>query len=158
MDLYVLRHAKAERAVPGGDDARRPLTEKGQRDARRLGRWVREHELALDLVATSPYTRAHETATLVAQCGSALPLMIWDELVPGSTVAALMARLATLDPNAAVLVVGHDPLLSDLVSAAIGGGRVRLAKGALALIGQFSPESGGALEWLVTPGVIVPGP
>ena len=57
-----------------------------------------------------------------------------------------------------MLVVGHEPLLSALVSAAIGGGRVRLAKGALAKVGGFAPGNGGALELLVTPAMIAPGP
>lgn len=163
MDLYVLRHGKAERVAPGGDDAARPLTEKGQRDARGLGRWVRDHDLAIDLVATSPHVRARETATLVLQ-GAVMPppLETWDELRPGGAVKAVLARLAAFDPAGAVLVVGHEPLLSTLASAAIGGGRIRLAKGALAKVGEFAPGAsrdpggGGALEWLVTPALIAP--
>lgn len=159
MDLYVLRHAKAERAAPNGDDAARPLAQKGQRDARRLGRWMRDHELALDLVATSPLARARETAGLVLQgAGTPSPLETWDVLRPGGTVEAVLVRLSALDPAGAVLVVGHEPLLSALVSAAIGGGRIRLAKGALAKVGGFAPGADGDLEWLVTPALIAPGP
>jgi phosphohistidine phosphatase len=159
MDLYVLRHAKAERAAPDGDDAPRPLAQKGQRDARRLGRWMRDRETAFDLVATSSLARAEETATLVLQsAGTPPPLAAWDELEPGGTVDGVLARLAALNTPGAVLVVGHEPLLSALVSAAIGGGRIRLAKGALVKIGGFAPGIGGELEWLVIPGVIAPGP
>lgn len=159
MDLYVLRHAKAERAAPDGGDAARPLAQKGQRDARRLGRWMRERELSIDLVATSPLDRARETAVLLLQCeGIPPPLDVWDELAPGGTVAAIFGRLERLNPAGSVLVVGHEPLLSSLVSAAIGGGRVRLAKGALARVRDLSPGVGGDLDWLVTPSVIAPGP
>ena len=159
MDLYVLRHGKAERTAPGGDDAVRPLTEKGQRDARRLGRWVRDHDLAIDLVATSPYVRARETALLVLQGAvTPPPLETWDELRPDGTVDAVLTRLAASDPAGAVLVVGHEPLLSTLASVAIGGGRIRLAKGALAKVGGYAPGGGGALELLVTPALIAPGP
>lgn len=159
MDLYVLRHGKAERVAPDGDDAVRPLTEKGQRDARRLGRWMRDHDLAIDLVATSPHVRARETAALVLQ-GAVMPppLETWDELRPDGAVEAILARLAASGPAGAVLVVGHEPLLSTLASAAIGGGRIRLAKGALAKVGGFAPGGGGALELLVTPALIAPGP
>ena len=159
MDLYVLRHAKAERAAPDGDDASRPLAQKGQRDARRLGRWMRDHEIAFDLVATSSLARAQETATLVFQgAGTPPPFAAWDELEPGGTVDGVLARLAALDTAGAVLVVGHEPLLSALVSATIGGGRIRLAKGALGKIGDSPRDAGGELEWLVTPAVIAPGP
>lgn len=159
MDLYVLRHAKAERAAPDGDDAARPLAQKGQRDARRLGRWMRERGIALDLVATSSLARAEETAALVLQgAGTPPPLEAWEELEPGGTVDGVLARLAALDAVGAVLVVGHEPLLSAVASAAIGGGRIRLAKGALVKVGGFAPGAGGELEWLVTPAVIAPGP
>lgn len=159
MDLYLLRHAKAERAAPNGDDAARPLSQKGQRDARRLGRWMRDRGIALDLVATSALARAQETATLVIQGGGLPPSFeAWEELEPGGTVDGVLARLAALDPDRAVLVVGHEPQLSALVSVAIGGGRIRLAKGALVKVGEFAPGAGGELEWLVTPSVIAPGP
>jgi phosphohistidine phosphatase len=160
MDLYVLRHAKAERVLPGEDEADRPLSEKGQRDARRLGRWMRERNLALDLVATSPHSRARETAALVLQSEGAPPLEAWEELGPNGTVEAVLARLATLDPAEAVLLVGHKRVLGGLVSAVIGGGRIRLGTGSLARVRRFAPGSASAseLEWLVTPSVIAPGP
>jgi phosphohistidine phosphatase len=157
MDLYVLRHAKAERAAP--DDASRPLTQKGQRDARRLGRWMQDHGVVFDLVATSSLARAQETASLVLQgAETPPPLEVWGELEPVGTVDGVLERLAALDSGRDVLVVGHEPLLSALVSAVIGGNRVRLAKGALAKVGGFAPGAGGELEWLVTPAVIAPGP
>ncbi len=137
----------------------RPLAQKGQRDARRLGRWMRDRGIALDLVATSALARAQETATLVFQGGgSPPPFEAWEELEPGGTVDGVLARLAAIDPDRAVLVVGHEPQLSALVSAAIDGGRIRLAKGALVKVGGFAPGVGGELEWLVTPAVIAPGP
>jgi phosphohistidine phosphatase SixA len=73
-------------------------------------------------------------------------------------VDGVLERLAALDPDRAVLVVGHEPQLSALVSAAIGGGRIRLAQGALVKVGGFAPGAGGELDWLVTPAVIAPGP
>lgn len=159
MDLYVLRHENAERAPPGGDEARRPLTEKGQRDARRLGRWMREHDLAPGVVATSPHDRARETAALVLQeLGGLPPLEVWNELGPGGTVEAILERLAAFDPAGGVLLVGHKSLLAALVSAAIGGGRIRFAPGSLGRVRRFTPGSGGELELLVAPRAIAPGP
>lgn len=158
MDLYVLRHAKAERAVPGGDEAIRPLSEKGQRDVCRLGRWMRELDLALDLVATSPHARARETAALVLRCEGTPPaLEVWEELGPDGAAEAVLARLSALDGPGAVLLVGHKRVLSDLVSAAIGGGRVHLATGSLARVRRFAPGAKSELEWLVTPSVLAPG-
>ncbi|MEN6341172.1 MAG: phosphohistidine phosphatase SixA [Methanospirillum sp.] len=156
MDLYVLRHAKAERAASGEDEAARALSPKGQLDARRLGRWLRDREVVLDLAATSPHVRARETTALVLGA-EAPPIEVWDELGPEGTVEAVLARLAALDQAEAVLVVGHKALLSALVSAAIGGGRVRLQLGSLARVRRFTPETGGELAWLLPPSAVAPG-
>jgi phosphohistidine phosphatase len=120
---------------------------------------MREREFSIDVVATSPLVRAQETAVLMLQCGGVPPsLETWSELGPGGTVEAVIGRLAQLDPEGSVLIVSHEPLLSALVSAGIGGGRVRLAKGALAHVRGFVPQVAGELDWLVTPAVIAPGP
>jgi hypothetical protein len=48
-------------------------------------------------------------------------------------------------------------MLSALVSAAIGGGRLRFALGSFARVRRFAPGTGGELDWLVTAAVIAPG-
>jgi phosphohistidine phosphatase len=155
MDLYFLRHGKAERATPDGADATRPLTPKGRKECRRVARWMRNHGLAFDLIATSPYVRARETTALVLEAlAPPRPAEVWNELRPTGDTATVFDRLTLKVPGMTILLVGHDPLLSALVGSSIGGGKVRLAKGALAKVGGWSPEQPGDLEWLITPALL----
>ena len=66
--LILLRHAHAESAGAGEDDAGRPLSDTGRTEARVAGKWLREHGIGLDLVLCSPSTRTRETwATVEAE-------------------------------------------------------------------------------------------
>src|SRR5437868_1064741 len=67
LELYLLRHADAgDPAAWKGDDAERPLSPKGRKQARRTGRWVAALGRHPDRILTSPKVRALETATIVA--------------------------------------------------------------------------------------------
>ncbi|RPI40047.1 MAG: phosphohistidine phosphatase SixA, partial [Methanoregulaceae archaeon] len=58
MDVYILRHGKAEDAGQGIVDADRRLTKKGREETAAAGRWIAERELRFDLIAASPLLRA----------------------------------------------------------------------------------------------------
>ena len=66
MQLFVIRHAIAEDSGPGGDDAARALTAEGAKKMKQVVRGLRALELELPRVLTSPWTRALETAELLA--------------------------------------------------------------------------------------------
>ena len=59
--LMILRHAKAERAAPGGRDHDRALNERGREDARKIGDYMARHGLLPDRVVVSPAIRTRET-------------------------------------------------------------------------------------------------
>ncbi|MEI8371135.1 MAG: histidine phosphatase family protein, partial [Planctomycetia bacterium] len=63
--LFVIRHAWAEDPGPGIDDHARRLTKKGRRRFEVFARHLRSTGMDLDLVATSPLTRARETAEIL---------------------------------------------------------------------------------------------
>ena len=67
--LLVYRHAHARRATPEMDDHDRPLSERGERDARAMGRRLRGEGLVPDLAVASTAVRARETARLAAEAG-----------------------------------------------------------------------------------------
>lgn len=158
MDILILRHGKAEkRDGAGGDDAARLLTPKGAREIRVVSRWMAGCGIAPDLIASSPLKRARETAEIVAEeISHRQEITIWNELEPGSDPDALRERLKGLPDVNMVLLVGHEPHLSQLITCLIGAGegtRIEIGKGGMAKIGEFSPDSGsaGVLEWLLTP-------
>jgi len=118
-ELLLLRHAKA---ADGPRDALRALAERGCRDAPRIGRWLEQHDLVPDRVLCSPAVRTRQTAALVlAECGDAAPTPRPDDRLYLPSVTTLFEVLLDLGAGARrLLVVGHNPGLSDLVEVLCG--------------------------------------
>jgi phosphohistidine phosphatase len=156
MELYLLRHAHAgDPARWDGPDDARPLSEKGERQADRLGRYLSSIGFAPDAIITSPKVRSARTAELVA-LQLAVPVGVDDRLGGGLTLESLEALLSDAgDPSKAILV-GHDPDFSELVALLIGALRIPMRKGALARIDVDLPlrPAGGILRWLVPPDLV----
>jgi phosphohistidine phosphatase len=154
MDLYLLRHGKA---AGGSGEGSRALTPEGRKEIQKAAAWIATRRIPLALVATSPLTRARETADLVHAAVEPRPgLEVWDELAPGGSFEDLAIRMARHDGTGAILLVGHEPLLSTLASRIIAGdeeARITLAKGGLAKIRGIAFTDGvtGELQWLLTP-------
>ena len=156
LQLYLLRHADAgdPMAWPG-DDAERPLSAKGKRQARRLGSLLADIGWKPDVILTSPKVRAVDTARIV---GRAVAVKPDDErrLAAGFDLSDI-ASLLTAHPDAKrVVLVGHDPDFS-AVASTLTGAAIELRKGAIARIDlqDQSPAAGqGALRWLIPPGVV----
>ena len=156
MDIYVLRHGKAGDAGPGMGDADRRLTKKGREEIFAAGRWMAAQELRFDMIAASPLVRAHETAAIIADClGEKDRLVTWKVLAPGGDSDTVCHLIGKHEDLRAILLVGHEPLLSALISRIITGDEnaaIAISKGALAKIREFSPKlsPSGALHCLVT--------
>lgn len=123
------------------------------RDGARGVAWLVER---CDLIATSPYARAVETAELLATAlGGPAPVRV-DALTPDTDGAAVVAWLRTLPPEATVAVVGHEPQLSSLVGLLLTGRPapiLELKKGAVALVHLPPPvrPGTGLLHWALAP-------
>ena len=156
MNLYILRHGKAEDARPGVSDADRRLTKKGREEISAVGRWMGAQELRFDLIASSPLVRAQETATIITEClGEKDCRVTWEVLAPGGNTDTVCQLIAKYLDMRTVLLVGHEPLLSALIGRIITGNEnaaIVMSKGALAKIRNFShtPGLSGELHWLVT--------
>ena len=159
LELYVLRHADAgDPAAWTGDDAARPLSSKGRRQSKRLGRLLKDLDTRPDVVLTSPRLRASDTARLVARSIGART-SVDDRLGGAFGPKELAALVAGLGPTVqGVMIVGHDPDFSEIVSWLVGG-RIEMRKGALARVDlpERAVERGaGSLRWLLPPDA-VPG-
>jgi phosphohistidine phosphatase len=160
MDLFVLRHGKARPSTEGTDDSKRALTGDGKDEIRKVARWMRRKKFEFEVIATSPLTRAYETAEIVARSlGQKNRLAVWEELAPGGDPDTICYRAAQYGEDAAVLLTGHEPSLSMLTSRIISGNdsvSLILAKGGLAKIRNYSFDKrpSGDLQWLITPGQI----
>lgn len=124
--IYLLRHGEAEPG-DGGDDAARPLTEKGKRQAQDAGRALALLGAAIDACLTSPKLRAIETARLACE-----PLGIEPEVEP-ALESGPFDPLGIAAGRGETMLVGHEPAFSTAV-AGLTGGRVKLRKGGLAVV------------------------
>jgi|SRR5215471_9137906 len=157
MNLYILRHGIA--ADAGYDrDADRPLTSKGQRKLWRITEAMAALELSFDLILSSPYLRARQTAEIVAEAfGAEKRLELCGALAPDGAVKELVNWINEHKPAPEnVLLVGHEPYLSELVSVLISGASgsaVVLKKGGLCKLAVASLKAGrcAELEWLLAP-------
>ena len=121
--LWLLRHGDA---ADGSPDAERPLTEKGERQARHAGRALARLGVKVDACLTSPKVRAAETARLACE-----PLGIEPQLEPKLAGGPFDAEALAAGLGDNVLLVGHDPDFSMAVHA-LTGAQVRMKKGGLA--------------------------
>ncbi|SDD89097.1 SixA phosphatase family protein [Actinokineospora iranica] len=115
--LVVLRHAKS--AWPEGvPDYRRPLNERGRRDAPAVGRWLAEHVAPIDLALVSPATRTRQTWDLIRADWPQTPPTTFDEQLYGEGADAILTVLAAIPDTAkTVLLIGHNPDLEDVVES-----------------------------------------
>ena len=160
MQLLVIRHAIAmdrdEFAESGESDDHRPLTKDGVKRMRKDAKGLREIVDRIDVLATSPYTRAVETAAIVSEEFGIGPAEVSASLVPDVHFDEF-ERWAQLHANRDVLaIVGHEPHLSGLVTwLMMGGGdsRIELKKGGACMLSFDSAirRGSGTLLWLLSP-------
>src|ERR1700730_6508706 len=98
----------------------RPLTVSGAREVGQVAEALAGMKLGIDIIATSPLRRAHETAAIVGRVVGKEPES-WDELKPEGKKAELFRRLSRMKPDSTVLLVGHEPYLSGMISESISG-------------------------------------
>ncbi|MCB1875067.1 MAG: histidine phosphatase family protein [Chromatiales bacterium] len=159
MDLLLIRHALAEDreafARTGAGDDRRPLVEKGRKRMVKAARNLTAMVTGIDLLYTSPYLRARQTADLVAEAFGLGAIRETELLQPGTEPEAVLSWLQAERPMGTVAMVGHEPDLGELVSLALcghGHSFVPLKKGGACLV-SFGPriEPGMALlRWCST--------
>jgi phosphohistidine phosphatase len=162
MDLFVLRHGKAEKSSDGTADAARALTRDGKEEVKKVAQWMKRNNILFDIIATSPLKRASGTAKIVAGVlGQKDRLTVWDDLAPGGDPDTVCYNASQSGEDATVLIVGHEPALSQLITKIIGAqgnGSVLLAKAGLAKIRHYSfaQRPSGELQWLLTPEHMTP--
>ncbi|MGE5217550.1 MAG: phosphohistidine phosphatase SixA [Chloroflexota bacterium] len=161
MNLYFMRHGIAlDRDDPSvGHDRERPLSQKGVKRMRKISRGLRQLDIPFDAVLTSPLLRARQTAEIVTATLEIQPLL--EEisgLAPESTVEHLLLGLNRYQDRQHLLLVGHEPLLSDTAASLLGwkqAGHITLEfkKGSFCHIEVNSLSSGtpGKLRCLLTP-------
>ncbi len=156
MTLYVLRHAIAEHPAPGQPDSARQLTDRGCRKARHVLSRARSARVRPATLLTSPYHRAAQTAVIAREelrfTGQPITTRA---LVPYVSVYELWNEIRDHEVAGDLMVVGHNPQLSSLVTWLLGAREDALwlkKSGLVALeVGVAGPRPRATLSWLLTP-------
>jgi phosphohistidine phosphatase len=157
MILYVLRHATAEEAGADGDDGARKLTARSSEKMRDAADGMRALGLKFEVILTSPLVRAAETAEIVAAAYANTPApQVLPALATGVAAAEVVTALKPFARYSDVMIVGHEPQLSELGSMLLSGSaevvHIRLKQGsciALELPARFD-RGGAELRWMMT--------
>ena len=164
--IVILRHGiAAEPGTPGyEEDSQRPLTREGVTEMRRIAKAMKVLGLEFDLILSSPYVRARQTAEIVAEgLGLQKKPQFSAGLRCGADPRALLQELKQKhSEKECVLLVGHEPFLSEFISLLISGNKncsIDLKKGGLCLlaISSFEPGESAVLKWLFNPKQLLAG-
>jgi phosphohistidine phosphatase len=153
--LYLLRHGIAvQRGASDVPDDERPLTPKGEKRMRQIGRGLRRLGLDFDKIATSPLPRARQTAEIVADALGLSDLLEDADALRADRSPAAIRDWVVGRPESSLMLVGHNPSLSELVGLLVVGGHAPdlcvLKKGGLAAL-SARPEGGFQIDWIATP-------
>ncbi len=158
MNLYLMRHAEAVDLAEAevDHDADRALTEKGQRQAERVGRLLKRLDVTLDLVLVSPLIRARKSAQHVLEAMNAkVEIKKLDVLEPDKSGEAIWKAIVS-EQAENVLVVGHLPSISNLARVLLGSLTEQPLRFHKSSVAALRCDSGGlaprvTLEWMLSP-------
>lgn len=158
MEIYLLRHGIAEDARPGQPDSERELTAEGREKLRRVLKRARSADVAPSLILSSPLRRAVQTAGVAAEALDYKGKVVETQaLIPDVPPQEAWEELRARHDESAVLLAGHEPLMSTLAAFLLGSSalQVDVKKAALLRIDcdRFGREPRGVLKWMITPAV-----
>ena len=153
MNVYILRHAKADFGSKGEDP---PVSEQGEKQVAHVMKVARENwGFSPTVVASSPILRARQTADIVKKSmGGNFKVAVDECLSPDSKPKDVLKFLSKLKRDDRVVLISHMPLIFELLYELIGGrGEVELLNGSIAAV-EFKGKASsgkGKLVWLVQP-------
>ncbi len=147
MDLILWRHAEAEDGTP---DAKRPLTERGRKQAKQVARWLAKRLPADVRILASPAARAVQTAEALGRSFEQFA-----KLGAGASAASLLGAVGWPHAGGTVVVIGHQPTLGRAAALLLTGDAAdwSVRKGAL---WWFSRRLRNGTEETVLRAVIAP--
>ncbi len=158
MIIYFLRHANAgEHLANPKKDEKRPLDNAGIEQCGYVGRALAALDTQVDVIISSPLKRAAQTASLVGnELSFEGKLQLEDALRPEASFANFRSLLDKYRKYESVMVVGHNPSLSEFLGRLISEtgceASTELKKGAVAKV--ETGRNSGVLLWSVTPKLV----
>ena len=114
MDLILWRHAEAEEAAPGDNDAERQLTPRGEKQAQRMAQWLERQLPESTRILSSPARRCEQTVLCLGRKDK-----VRDELSPDGQAEQLLNLVHWPAQNTPTLLVGHQPWLGQILALAL---------------------------------------
>jgi phosphohistidine phosphatase len=161
MEIYFLRHGLAgQHGDPKyKDDSLRPLTAQGREKMHQASLGMQSLGLKFDIISSSPYLRARQTAEITAQVYKIKSKKIYltNKLLPPASIEELLKDILTRFPKSKkFLLVGHEPHLTEMISCLLksdGPLAIDFKKGALCslTITHALSRPSAVLNWLLTP-------
>ena len=130
MLLLLVRHAEAgdRNASVYSDDSQRPLTGKGMKVQAKVSRRLRKRGVRPDLILSSPWVRAWQSATILAQgTRTEVAPVECPPLATDPDIPSLAEAVGSRHPEEIVALVGHEPWMSELASLLLAGEPNKLA-------------------------------
>jgi phosphohistidine phosphatase len=115
MDLVLWRHAEAQDWVEGCNDLERSLTPRGEKQAARMAAWLDRQLPEGARILVSPARRTEQTALALGR-----KYKIRHELAPDGTAQQLLDAAQWPNGRTTTLVVGHQPVLGEVVARLLG--------------------------------------
>jgi phosphohistidine phosphatase len=160
MVIYFLRHANAgsKHFSNPTEDEKRPIDKLGEGQSHDVGRALASIGVTANVIISSPLTRAVQTAAIVSQeLGHEERIVLDDALRPEATFEQFKALLNRYKDQAAVLVVGHDPSMTEFVNRVLSDGRplaaIEMKKGGVAKV-EIEIRRPAVLKWCMPPKVV----
>ena len=155
MEIYLLRHGIAEDQSPTQQDAHRALTSEGVARLREVLTTVAKAGNAPQLILTSPYVRARQTAEIAREILKVKQDMVETHaLTPMAQPREAWEEIRALRSESSILLASHEPLMGQLLGFLLGvpGLQVEFKKGAIARVdvNSFGPTPRGVLKWFLT--------
>ena len=157
VDLLIVRHAIAYEHDPlrWPDDAERPLTMEGEVSFRKAARGLAQLTDPPSVVLSSPFVRAWRTAEILNEEAGWPAPEPFKALEANGDAQDVIDELNDVEGESPIALVGHEPMLSELISIMIGGANVEMKKGAVARLNAHALTRGGAtVRWLLPPKVL----
>ena len=156
--LYLFRHGKSDWEGHDGNDHERPISKRGEKAARTMGKLLSLAGRVPDSIVTSSAVRARTTVEIAARAGAwKAPVRLTRALYEALPEAVIEEIRSEPDGTETLLLAGHEPTWSELAGLLIGGGNVGMPTGAIAAV-ELEIESWkdagagkGRLLWLLVP-------
>jgi phosphohistidine phosphatase len=164
MNLYILRHgiseARSEAKYP--NDLERPLSKRGKNKINEIGELMDDLDIKPDFILTSPARRCMESAKIIQKTIGIKKerLIASDKLLPELPISGIIDEISEKYRAKDVLLVGHEPMLSTLISQLTSGNpdaTIQLKKGALCCLkfDELTQEKCAMLTLLLNPDFLV---